>query len=151
MNEGVWGVGILLLGSVLSGGVEMAGKLRVSAVEIEQNVRDFKPGLPSLLISAEGEASVNLSVVREKSRAERHVSLSHSYLVLGGSGEVFVGGRIPDEQEISSGEFRGDRLEGAVAVPLHKGDLVWIPRNAPHTVVPGPDGVSMLVFRNHIK
>lgn len=151
MNEVMWGVGILLLGSVLGGGAELPGKLRISAAEIEQNVRDFKPGLPSLVTSAEGEASVNLSVVREKSRAERHVSLSHSYLILGGSGEVLVGGRIPGEQEISSGEFRGDRLEGAEAIPLHKGDLVWIPRNAPHSVVPGPEGVSMLVFRNHIK
>ena len=65
-------------------------------------------------------------------KAELHENYNDIFLVQEGEEELFIGGEIKDKQEVSSGEWRGENLEGYASYRIKAGDTVVIPKGIAH-------------------
>jgi len=81
---------------------------------------------------------LTMLAVRTKSGSvEMHAGFNDIFFVLDGEATEVTGGTIVNPTEVSPGETRGDKLEGGVSTPMHKGDVIHIDPNIPHqTVLP---------------
>jgi mannose-6-phosphate isomerase-like protein (cupin superfamily) len=60
---------------------------------------------------------------------ELHVKLNDFFVVLGGQGEIRVGGRVTGEKTIAPDEKRGRKLLGGALYRVGPGDLLFVPAN----------------------
>lgn len=60
---------------------------------------------------------------------ELHVKLNDFFVVLGGEGEIRVGGRVTGEKTIAVDEKRGQRLTGGALYRVKRGDVLFVPAN----------------------
>ena len=72
--------------------------------------------------------------------AELHEGVTDVYIIVGGSGELIVGGEMQDVRESTPGEHVGTLASGGRRIPVKKGDIVNIPPNTSHATIPGPEG-----------
>jgi mannose-6-phosphate isomerase-like protein (cupin superfamily) len=60
---------------------------------------------------------------------ELHVKLNDFFVVLGGQGEIRVGGRVTGEKTIAPDEKRGQKLIGGALHRVGPGDVLFVPAN----------------------
>lgn len=60
---------------------------------------------------------------------ELHVKLNDFFVVLGGHGEIRVGGRVTGEKTVAPDEKRGRKLLGGALYRVGPGDLLFVPAN----------------------
>ena len=58
---------------------------------------------------------------------ELHVKLNDFFVVLGGEGEIKVGGRASGVKTIAPDEERGERLVGGARYRVRRGDVLFVP------------------------
>ena len=69
----------------------------------------------------------------EKLIAESHTFEDDIYVVKEGGADLYLGGEIVNNHEISDGQWRGDDLTGDVTkYQISAGDMVFIPAGTPH-------------------
>jgi mannose-6-phosphate isomerase-like protein (cupin superfamily) len=78
---------------------------------------------------------------------EAHRGCVDIYIVQHGTAKALLGGRITNVREQSPGEIRGDGVEGAREYEIGPGDLVHIPRNGAHHMVPAGDKLAYLLLK----
>lgn len=119
---------------------EPSTPIRPFIVKTKQSVADLEKSLQSDnkvedLIGGEGmqlRVAVQHDKKKDTAEAEVHDASDDVYYVLEGSAELTLGGRLENPREISKGEWRAARIVGGQTFTITKGDLIIVPRGAPH-------------------
>lgn len=78
---------------------------------------------------------------------EAHRGCVDIYFVQRGKATAQLGGRILNAREEPPGEIRGDGVEGAREYEIGPGDLVHIPRNGAHHMIPAGEKLAYLLLK----
>jgi AraC-like ligand binding domain len=88
--------------------------------------------------------------------AEMHAGAYDFYVFTGGTGEMIVGGKIANRQNlvdkdgIIPGEYRGQPIEGGQTYKVKTGDWLLIPPDTPHQPKPDPGGFSYMIMKINV-
>ncbi len=88
--------------------------------------------------------------------AEMHAGAYDFYVITGGTGEVIVGGKIANRQNLQDkdgiipGEYRGQPIEGGQTFKVKAGDWLLIPPDTPHQPKPDPGGFSYMIMKINV-
>ena len=78
---------------------------------------------------------------------EAHRECVDIYFVQRGTAKALLGGEITNPREESPGEIRGDGVKGAREYDIGPGDMVHIPRNGAHHMIPGRGKLAYLLLK----
>jgi len=101
-------------------------------------------------VVTEEEYSVGLGKLSgREGRPEQHEDSARLFYILGGEGELRVGGSMEGPDVVSPGELLGDagRYDGFETVALAPGMLISIRNDVPYQLCAGSSEVSFLVIR----
>jgi mannose-6-phosphate isomerase-like protein (cupin superfamily) len=88
--------------------------------------------------------------------AEMHAGAYDFYVFTGGTGEMVLGGRIANRQNLRDkdgiipGEYRGQPIEGGQTFKVKAGDWLLIPPDTPHQPKPDPGGFSYMIMKINV-
>ncbi len=88
--------------------------------------------------------------------AEQHAGAYDFYIITGGSGEMVVGGKIANRQNLMDkngpvpGEYRGQPVVGAQTFKVKAGDWLLIPPDTPHQPKPDVGGFSYFIMKINV-
>jgi mannose-6-phosphate isomerase-like protein (cupin superfamily) len=88
--------------------------------------------------------------------AEQHAGAYDFYIITGGTGEMIVGGKIANRQNLTDkdgvipGEYRGQPVIGAQTYKVKAGDWLLIPPDTPHQPKPDPGGFSYFIMKINV-
>lgn len=86
--------------------------------------------------------------------AEMHAGAYDFYVITGGTGEMIVGGKIANMQNLRDsdggipGEYRGQPIEGGQTFKVKPGDWLLIPPDTPHQPKPDAGGFQLHDYEN---
>ena len=78
---------------------------------------------------------------------EAHRACVDVYFIQQGTAKAQLGGEITNAREESPGEIRGDGVSGAREYQIGPGDMVHIPRNGTHHMIPGAGKLGYLLLK----
>lgn len=145
-------IGLLLLLPLM--GAESAGYKYWSAAELKSLAKPL-PNKANAKTSSEnmGNFGVDhaLMIHREGSGvAELHQREADLMVIVSGSGELVVGGTMPNAKTTAPGEVRAPSIDGGARQKLSPGDIVHIPPKTPHQVLLDP-GAQITYFTLKVK
>src|SRR5882757_10612273 len=88
--------------------------------------------------------------------AEMHAGAYDFYVITGGTGEMIVGGKIANRQNLHDkdgiipGEYRGQPIEGGQTFKVKAGDWLLIPPDTPHQPKPDVGGFSYMIMKINV-
>lgn len=88
--------------------------------------------------------------------AEQHAGAYDYYVITGGTGEMIVGGKIANRQNLTDkdgiipGEYRGQPVLGGNTYKVKAGDWLLIPPDTPHQPKPDPGGFSYMIMKINV-
>jgi len=88
--------------------------------------------------------------------AEMHAGAYDFYVFTGGTGEMIVGGKIVNQQNLRDkdgiipGEYRGQPVIGGQTFKVKAGDWLLIPPNTPHQPKPDAGGFSYMIMKINV-
>ena len=88
--------------------------------------------------------------------AEQHAGAYDFYIFTGGTGEMIVGGKIANRQNLQDkdgiipGEYRGQPVVGGQTFKVKTGDWLLIPPDTPHQPKPDPGGFSYFIMKINV-
>jgi len=88
--------------------------------------------------------------------AEQHAGAYDFYVITGGTGEMVVGGKIANRQNLADkdgiipGEYRGQPVVGGQTYKVKAGDWLLIPPDTPHQPKPDPGGFSYMIMKINV-
>jgi hypothetical protein len=88
--------------------------------------------------------------------AEQHAGAYDFYVFTGGTGEMIVGGKIANRQNLSDkdgpvpGEYRGQPVVGGQTFKVKAGDWLLIPPDTPHQPKPDAGGFSYFIMKINV-
>jgi hypothetical protein len=88
--------------------------------------------------------------------AEQHAGVYDFYVFTGGTGEMIVGGKIANRQNLHDkdgvipGEYRGQPVIGGQTFKVKAGDWLLIPPNTPHQPKPDVGGFSYMIMKINV-
>ncbi len=88
--------------------------------------------------------------------AEQHAGAYDFYIFTGGTGEMIVGGKIANRQNLHDkdglipGEYRGQPIVGGQTFKVKTGDWLLIPPDTPHQPKPDAGGFSYFIMKINV-
>jgi len=88
--------------------------------------------------------------------AEMHAGAYDFYVITGGTGEMIVGGKIANRQNLMDkdgpvpGEYRGQPIIGGQTFKVKTGDWLLIPPDTPHQPKPDAGGFSYFIMKINV-
>ena len=88
--------------------------------------------------------------------AEQHAGAYDFYVFTGGTGEMIVGGKIANRQNLMDkdgpvpGEYRGQPVAGGQTFKVKTGDWLLIPPDTPHQPKPDAGGFSYFIMKINV-
>ena len=88
--------------------------------------------------------------------AEQHAGAYDFYVITGGTGEMIVGGKIANRQNLVDkdgvipGEYRGQPIIGGQTFKVKAGDCLLIPPDQPHQPKPDAGGFSYVIMKINV-
>ena len=82
-------------------------------------------------------------------RASFHEKDAELMIVLEGSGNIVTGGKLVDEKRTNTNNLSGSSISGGASHEVGKGDMILIPANTPHQVIPG-GGAPIVLMTMHV-
>jgi hypothetical protein len=88
--------------------------------------------------------------------AEQHAGAYDFYIFTGGTGEMIVGGKIANRQNLHDkdgvipGEYRGQPIVGGQTFKVKTGDWLLIPPDTPHQPKPDTGGFSYFIMKINV-
>ena len=88
--------------------------------------------------------------------AEMHAGAYDFYVFTGGTGEMVLGGKIANQQNLRDkdgvipGEYRGQPIEDGQTFKVKAGDWLLIPPDTPHQPKPDPGGFSYMIMKINV-
>jgi mannose-6-phosphate isomerase-like protein (cupin superfamily) len=123
------------------------GVIVVTAEQIEQirqSARAAQAGRPSISqpIIAAPPYALNLEHRTGKAPASQHPVEAELIMVLDGAGTITTGGALVNATTAANGNISGTDVTGGTPQHVVKGDMLMVPQNVPHMMV--PDGLLVL-------
>ena len=84
-----------------------------------------------------------------KAPAAVHEKDAELFVVLQGTGDIITGGKLVDEKRVNAANLAGPEIADGQTHHVVKGDVLIVPNNTPHQVVPG-GGAPIVVMTMHI-
>lgn len=81
--------------------------------------------------------------------AEQHEGVTDVYIVVAGTGTVYLGGEMTDKRVSRPGEYLGNS-KGGTAFKLGPGSVLNIPPNVVHGTVPDPGGMTYILQKINV-
>lgn len=88
--------------------------------------------------------------------AEMHAGAYDFYVITGGTGEMIIGGKIANRQNLKDkdgtipGEYRGQPIIGGQTYKVKPGDWLLIPPDTPHQPKPDAGGFSYMIMKINV-
>ena len=70
-------------------------------------------------------------------------------VVLQGTGDIVTEGKLVDEKRVNANNLSGSSISGGVSHQVVKGDMILIPNNTPHQVIPS-GGAPIVLMTMHV-
>jgi mannose-6-phosphate isomerase-like protein (cupin superfamily) len=70
-------------------------------------------------------------------------------VVLDGTGTIVTGGKIVNEERVNAANTRGPSIDGGKSQAVVKGDMLIVPANTPHQVIP-TGGAPIVLMTLHV-
>jgi len=80
--------------------------------------------------------------------AALHEKDAELFVVIQGTGKIVTGGKLVDEKRVNAANLTGTSIEGGDAHDVVHGDVLVVPPNTPHQVIPG--GAPIVVMTMHV-
>ena len=93
--------------------------------------------------------NVNLEYRPGTSPAAVHEKDAEVMYVLEGSGNIVTGGKLVDEKRTNAANLNGTSITDGKSQAVTKGDLLIVPENTPHQVIPG-GGAPIVLMTLHV-
>lgn len=93
--------------------------------------------------------NVSLEYRPGTSPAAVHEKDAELMYVLEGSGSIVTGGKLVDEKRTNAANLNGSSITGGKSQAVAKGDLLIVPENTPHQVIPG-GGAPIVLMTLHV-
>jgi len=84
-----------------------------------------------------------------KAPAAVHEKDGELFVVLEGTGDIITGGKLIDEKRVNAANLSGSGIADGQTHHVVKGDMLIVPNNTPHQVVPG-GGAPIVVMTMHV-
>lgn len=81
--------------------------------------------------------------------AASHDKDAELFVVLQGSGNIVTGGKLVDEKRVNAANSSGSSIAGGSSQAVAVGDMLIVPANTPHQVIPGSAG-PIVVMTMHV-
>ena len=83
------------------------------------------------------------------SPAAVHEKDAELFVVLQGTGDIVTGGKLVDEKRVNAANLSGSKIADGQTHHVVKGDVLLVPNNTPHQVIPG-GGQPIVVMTMHV-
>ena len=83
------------------------------------------------------------------SPAAFHEKDAELMVVLDGTGNIVTDGKLVDEKRVNANNLSGSSISGGVSHQVVKGDMILIPNNTPHQVIPS-GGAPIVLMTMHV-
>jgi mannose-6-phosphate isomerase-like protein (cupin superfamily) len=120
---------------------EQVEQIRQSARAAQASATPIPPSLSRPIIAAPPYA-LNLEHRTGKAPASQHPVEAEVIMVLDGAGTITVGGALANPVTAANGNISGSDIANGTPRHVVKGDMLIVPQNTPHMMV--PDGVLVL-------
>jgi mannose-6-phosphate isomerase-like protein (cupin superfamily) len=84
-----------------------------------------------------------------KAPAALHEKDAELMVVLDGTGDIVTGGKIVNEERVNAANTRGPSIDGGNTQAVVKGDMLIVPANTPHQVIP-TGGAPIVLMTLHV-
>jgi mannose-6-phosphate isomerase-like protein (cupin superfamily) len=84
-----------------------------------------------------------------KAPAALHEKDAELFVVLQGTGDIITGGKLVDEKRVNAANLTGSDIADGQTHHVVKGDVLIVPNNTPHQVVP-TGGAPVVVMTMHV-
>ena len=84
-----------------------------------------------------------------KAPAAVHEKDAELFVVIQGTGDIIVGGKLVNEKRVNAANLSGSDIADGQTHHVVKGDVLLVPNNTPHQVIPG-GGAPIVVMTMHI-
>jgi mannose-6-phosphate isomerase-like protein (cupin superfamily) len=81
--------------------------------------------------------------------AALHEKDAELMVVLDGTGTIVTGGKIVNEERVNAANTRGPSIDGGKSQNVVKGDMLIVPANTPHQVIP-TGGAPIVLMTLHV-
>lgn len=81
--------------------------------------------------------------------AASHDKDAELFVVLQGAGNIVTGGKLVDEKRVNANNLSGTSITGGNSQPVAAGDMLIVPANVPHQVIP-TGGAPIVVMTMHV-
>ena len=81
--------------------------------------------------------------------ADFHEKDAELMVVLEGAGTIVTGGKIVGEKRVNANNLAGPSIEGGKSQAVVKGDMLIVPANTPHQVIP-TGGAPIVLMTLHV-
>jgi mannose-6-phosphate isomerase-like protein (cupin superfamily) len=81
--------------------------------------------------------------------AALHEKDAELMVVLDGAGNIVTGGKIVNEERVNAANTRGPSIDGGNTQAVVKGDMLIVPANTPHQVIP-TGGAPIVLMTLHV-
>jgi mannose-6-phosphate isomerase-like protein (cupin superfamily) len=83
-------------------------------------------------------------------REEAHArAMSRFFVVLQGTGDIITGGKLVNEKRVNAANLTGSDIADGQTHHVVKGDVLIVPNNTPHQVIPG-GGAPIVLMTMHV-
>ena len=84
-----------------------------------------------------------------KAPAAVHEKDAELFVVIQGTGDIITGGKLVNEKRVNAANLSGTDIADGQTHHVVKGDVLLVPNNTPHQVVPG-GGAPIVVMTMHV-
>jgi mannose-6-phosphate isomerase-like protein (cupin superfamily) len=113
--------------------------------EIDATIAKYESNQP---LQSSNAYTINYVIYKAKEGPwESHRDCVDVYFVQQGEAKAQLGGEILSAKEVSPGEIRGSGVKGPREHGISPGDLVVIPRNGAHKMIPSTDKLAYLLLK----
>jgi mannose-6-phosphate isomerase-like protein (cupin superfamily) len=84
-----------------------------------------------------------------KAPAALHEKDAELMVVLDGTGDIVTGGKLADEKRTNANNLSGSSITGGNSQAVVKGDMLIVPANTPHQVIP-TGGAPIVLMTLHV-
>ena len=136
-----------LPGGVIVVTAEQVEQIRQSARATQASANPARPSVNAPIISVPPGTppyALNLEHRNAKAPASQHPATAEIVMVLDGAGTIITGGTLVNPTTAANGNISGSDIANGTVLHAVKGDIVFVPQQTPHQMIPDAGGTMVL-------